>query len=704
MTDHAAHPVLTAAKIERILNARADMIDRRDYPYQPMLDGLRASVDSRDEPWWRAGCIRDQGNTHTCTAQALAAVIDHLRARDLMLNRQSPGKDVGKRTPRARPPKELTKPWASADMLYNIGRFHDDYLGEDYDGSSIRAALKGFYYNGVCSGAAIGKSQHGKKRGDQISGNFRMTRQIMKAARKVQLGAYYRVRLRLADLHAALNEVGMVIASADIHHGWQNPKRKIPFNADVIDKTGRHAFVIIGYTHEGLWVQNSWGRSWGDGGVALWTYEDWSASIVDQWVMRLAAPFDHQVNSRNLPQIATNRRSQMPVAGFEADGTETDILPPTRLDVIGHVASITKGRLSTRGPYHIERDTLEETITYVQDKAGDRYTHLYVHFMGLQRNEATTMAALRDALPVFKKNKIYPFFMFLEKELSDTVHDIVEAAVTAANDLGGLVESIEKDSHVESTLSVSAMRLMEEILNSARMTFTHSTDDPRAMMFDYMLVKLHKAFAQDRLKLHFGAHGFGADFLARLLGHFATFPTKIPIASINLLSPMITGEDMAAAFSDQLLDRREVPANRSIAAECVEIEQLNILLQSESARAADRPFPGYSGNWPYLWSRIVALSRLRDGDGAGITKMAGPGLGLDRPSWPFLARAKADDFRTAISGAGKGVITVQECDAKHRDFDLNTDTLDQVIRNVLGQKPAVSFRQFYPYRNSMLHP
>ena len=34
-------------------------------------------------------------------------------------------------------------------MLYKFARRYDEYEGENYDGSSCRGALKGWYHNGV---------------------------------------------------------------------------------------------------------------------------------------------------------------------------------------------------------------------------------------------------------------------------------------------------------------------------------------------------------------------------------------------------------------------------------------------------------------------------------------------------------------------------------------------------------------------------
>ncbi|MGO7830553.1 hypothetical protein ACC690_38605, partial [Rhizobium johnstonii] len=60
-----------------------------------------------------------------------------------------------------------------------------------------------------------------------------------------RLGEYYRLQPDVSDYHAALNEVGAIYASAQIHQGWLKPEAgKIAKSGAPI---GGHAFVIVGY-------------------------------------------------------------------------------------------------------------------------------------------------------------------------------------------------------------------------------------------------------------------------------------------------------------------------------------------------------------------------------------------------------------------------------------------------------------------------
>lgn len=118
----------------------ADVPDARDQIFQPSLRPLRPRLVPLDDnpPWWNAGRVRDQGLDPSCVGHALAAVIDHMRAAALIEKHAAAAEGT------------LDKPYVSARMLYNLARYHDEWVGEAYSGSSLRGVLKGFFYNGVC--------------------------------------------------------------------------------------------------------------------------------------------------------------------------------------------------------------------------------------------------------------------------------------------------------------------------------------------------------------------------------------------------------------------------------------------------------------------------------------------------------------------------------------------------------------------------
>ena len=171
--------------------------------------------------------ILDQGEEGACTGFGLAAVVNLQRRR-----KYGPG--IASVSPR---------------MFYEMARRFDEWTGEDYDGSSIRGALRGFFNNGVC--LEEDWPCHAADAGV-------LTLDRARAARSVVLGAYYRVQPSIADMHAAIHEAGAVYASARVHDGWFEPVdgRIAPHPPS---PQGGHAFAIVGYDAEGFWVQNSWG-------------------------------------------------------------------------------------------------------------------------------------------------------------------------------------------------------------------------------------------------------------------------------------------------------------------------------------------------------------------------------------------------------------------------------------------------------------
>lgn len=98
------------------------------------------------------------------------------------------------------------------------------------------------------------------------------------------LGAYSRVdHSDLVAMHAAIAEVGVLYATAQVHDGWSDVRSNgiIKLSDTII---GGHAFAIGSYDSDGFWLQNSWGEQWGDGGFGKISYADWRHNGTDVWV------------------------------------------------------------------------------------------------------------------------------------------------------------------------------------------------------------------------------------------------------------------------------------------------------------------------------------------------------------------------------------------------------------------------------------
>lgn len=222
-----------------LLNVRPDGIDFRDRSYEPRL--LTLPVECWPEKTVLR--IRDQEHDPTCTGQALAAVIDYMDAR----RRQSAS---GTAMPAM----------VSARMLYELSKDFDKERLDTLGGSSLRAVLKAFFHNGVCSEqtAPYATFRH----------PWELTVEMAKEARQIALGAYFRLRHILLDYQAAIAEAGAVVVSAVVHGGWERNSVREAGGRIVFDDTsprlrGGHAFALVGYTAEGFLVQNSEGPKWG---------------------------------------------------------------------------------------------------------------------------------------------------------------------------------------------------------------------------------------------------------------------------------------------------------------------------------------------------------------------------------------------------------------------------------------------------------
>ncbi len=231
-------------------------------------------------------------------------------------------------------------------MVYALARRYDDYQGDSDAGSSLRGALKGWFYHGllpdedwpILKPATEPDVDHDKE--------------LAERARQRPLGAFYRVNAtRLDDLQSAVSELSAVAAAAAVHDGWKKPVRVTrTVNGEqqtmhVITKTptskalGGHAFCIVGYNEVGFLVQNSWGAEWGHKGFATLPYDDWLESGYDAWVARPGVP-------AIISQRAGREVSPLPSGGLAlAPAADINKLAP-------HVVNVgNNGRLSTSGRF-----------------------------------------------------------------------------------------------------------------------------------------------------------------------------------------------------------------------------------------------------------------------------------------------------------------------------------------------------------------
>lgn len=463
---------------QKTLNVSADYPDLRDRYYQPNLTPLKPFIDPPGNL-----VILDQGKDGACTGFALAATINFIY--------------------RQQGRKQTVSPW----MLYAMAKRHDEWLGEAYEGSSCRGAIKGWYNSGVCHASLTEDITH--------SNEFEMSLAIANNASNHRLGAYYRIEREISDFHAALNEVGVIFVSARIHEGWNNCE------GDTItlrpEPMGGHAFAIVGYNDEGFWIQNSWGADWKKSGLALWRYDDWALNVMDAWVVQLALPIAgtgtfHQA-TRSIAQGLFSRSTP-------------------RVSIQDHFVHFDDGHFDTTSKYwsnKIHVDTIIEKLSQSEHK----HVMLYAHG-GLNSIKASAkrIAAMKDT---FLKNEVYPIHFMYDTGMLEELKDILGFKnQELSNKVGAFTDYTDRI--LEWATRKVGSALWREMKSDACTPFTRVTSDGTyflTRLADYLKNSTH-------IQLHIVGHSAGSIFQAHSLARLFKIDETLKVDSLHLMAPAIS--------------------------------------------------------------------------------------------------------------------------------------------------------------------
>jgi len=470
------------------LNAVSDAPDIRDLSYQPALIPLKDEIEPP-----RDLVILDQGSEGACTGFGLAATINFL--------------NQFKRKPTR----------VSARMIYEMARKFDEWDGDEYSGSSCRGAMRGWQNMGVCDDELWPYS---------VNDNSELTIQQSKNARQNTPGAYYRLTHRVEDFHAALNEVGVLYVSALVHEGWYKSNIKngeIPYR----NKTkGGHAFAVVGYNDRGFYVQNSWGKDWGENGIALWTYEDWRENISDGWVARLAVP---------VPQLWASRSFRG--ESLQDDGSKTEFglfKSPKRYEIKGHFVHIDDGKFHTKGKYFSSLNDVKETGDLL--KTSDKYKHILLYAHGGLNSPQASAERIAAMKSIFMENGIYPYHFMYDTGLLEELKDIIfKRSTDGPKRAEGLWDNIVErwDIAVENTTRSAGRAFWREMKRGATSPF----EDVGAG--SATLTALLGGL-DSNIKVHIVGHSTGGILMAHLLERLAQIKPTLRIASCSLMAPACT--------------------------------------------------------------------------------------------------------------------------------------------------------------------
>jgi hypothetical protein len=605
---------------KRTFDALKDVPDIRDRMYEPALVPLRASL-----PPPRNLHIMDQGEEGACTGFGLAATINLLTARNWPSRGGAPRR-------------------VSPHMLYLMARRHDEWPGEKDEGSSLRGALRGFYNCGAC------KLDLWKDNANRFS------IKTAKDARETALGAYYRLRPNLSDYHAAINETGVVYASATVHDGWSDPPKKTG-KIELAPGTSMHAFAIVGYDSEGFWVQNSWGRKWGKNGLAHWSYKDWATNIEDAWVLQLA------VRAPDAFGLGVARR--MDRTGAEVSrGKRTK---PSRQEIAGHFVHVDNGNFSTAQPYWSDRKDVEATAAVL--RATEDYDHLLFYAHGGLNAPEEAAIRVSAMMPVFKANRIYPYSVLYDTGLLKTLCEIILNRGAEINErTGGLLDVTDR--LVEEAVGGVGTRLWNEMKADARTPF----DAKGAGTESLKLFIDQLATRKTPMKIHLVGHSTGAILIGHLLAALdGLLPTGTDISSCLLMAPACRIDFFQEHYRPRLGAAGGAP---------VRIREMKVYNLTDEAEQGDRVTPVYNKSLLYLVSNAFepepsATARPPK------TLRSKPLLGMQK----FKDGIGTSLLTVVYAGPGSAVSN----STSHGGFDNDPATMNDILRQVLGKAPARPF-------------
>ena len=604
------------SKTNYIKNVESDFPNNHDWIYHPNLQQLKPYIDPP-----AILKIRNQGSEGACTGFALAAAIDYIK--------RSSGKPKYK---------------ASARMLYEMAKHHDEWPKENYEGSSLRGAIHGWKNSGVCTEESWPYNLTPSKK-------EKLTVKRSKEARDNTIGAYYRIRPVLADFHSAIAEIGVIVVSSKVHSNWDSPVEGIIEYENGLGKTGGHAFAIVGYNDRGFWVQNSWGTGWGRNGLALWLYEDWIENIMDAWVFRLSLP---------TPQIFGKLPISSKLVRTNNAGTVTKNTV-SRDDIAGHFVHIDDGAFSNPGKYWSDDNDVEITANLLAES--EKYDHIlfYAHGgLNSPKDSARRILAMKET---FKNNKIYPYHIMYDTGIMEELKDLIFNKGKVSVDMtGGFTDWTDRV--LEHLLSRPGTLLWGEMKQDAKLAFSkRGAGTESILLFLKALGKLSKS---KQKKIHIVGHSTGAVLFAHFLRAFSSH--KITIESVSLLAPACHMDLYNTSYLPILQNKKNLKINKMFI--------YNLIDELEKD---DNVASIYKKSLLYLVSNAFEPKNKPKVKSAAI-------LGMKK----FSENIKTANNKPVIHYSN-GLSGSKTRATSHGGFDNDPFTMNDLLKTILNKKPKFKF-------------
>ena len=673
--------------------AMPDVLDERDLEYRPRLQPL---PDFWPAPKGRP-ILTQKGNS--CTGHAVAAMVNAVLAAKKAA--------VDEKKARARKAAAGKVPQVSPYMLYRMARRYDEFPGEPEAGSSLRGALKGWYYHGVLL--------DGQWPGDPDSDlDLDEDPDLAEQAMRIPLGAFYRVNpFRIDDMQSAILELTSIAVSAAIHEGWRAPvKAKEPDTdadiyvinrADNPEPLGGHAFAIVGYNQLGFVVQNSWGEEWGDAGFATLTYGDWLESAYDAWVAR---PGVYSV----LPPRIQGRLVSTSSGLAEMPGPEIQRLRD-------HVVNLgNNGRLSRDGRFVSSAKQIEHMFQNMaeyherwRDKPREgfdkvRRVVLYAH--GGLNDEAGGLDIAYKHLNWWLNNQVYPVTFAWQSGLLETVgNQLGDIFGRASTQRIGFDWREGTDRLVEGLARNRAQWVWGEMVENAGKAsepLEHELEwagdpaeearvleSPGAAVLVSRLQKYvsEQEAAGESVEVHLAGHSAGSIFLAPLIERLRV--AGIPVASLTYLAPAITTQSWTKEVLPHLKSKQ--------------VAKFTSFGLSEKRELDD--VCGVGGRDFYFKSLLHLVSRAlerRPKKGRGSERVDVPLVGLKHHARVEISRGKAFDEVVASVGGEllwaphTGDVRSNTDSRSHGGFDDDAPTMTSVLVRILADVAPEDLTTYVP--------
>lgn len=626
----AAAPRRTRAGEKRVLNVPQDVYDLRDRMYLPTLQPLKPALDHRG----RVPRVYNQFDEGACTGFALAAVVNLLLA------------SQGRRFV------------ASPRFLYENAKRYDEWKGEEYEGSSIRGAMKGFQKHGVCNWDTLAY---------KVRERFaRLPEKAVLAALDRPLGAYFRVTTSsINDMQSAIAEAGALLVSANVHAGWDEPAKASRGLARIewkpgVAPDGGHAFALVGYDDEGFIVQNSWGEGWGSAGYARLSYEDWLHNRMDAWVAQMG------VGRVDLTRPAGSARAAGSAAAASVNEAE----------IHGHYLAIDNGDFDTHGNIHSlpedTRDIARRVKEFADKRGGNKPVKVMLWAHGGLVGEDGAAKAVGDMLPRWKEKGVYPIHFIWHTGLLEEVGDIlfgkspkIAPAPGVAPVQGWLKDKLQnaKDGVLEVAARPVGKPIWSEMKTDARDACRGRANNGSGPAFQ--LLDEIQATGLD-VEYHLIGHSAGSIFHCELFDWFVKRNVKVKTCSF--LAPAVTTDLFRSTLmaNEGRLGRfflHTMPDSDECGDHCGEIPGTSLGIYHKSllylvAYSFEKDSP----------TKLLGLARHVFKDAGGRTNDA------DREVRAWLeAKAKCEYRRPAVEKPG---LTL------HGSYDNDPETIRQLLDRV----------------------